>query len=247
LPDKKTVYDSILSRLKSGRSKKNEEELRDAFKTVLENLDKQHLLTQEGRQWLHKNRLPREFKLTSEMVTPEGKRHLDKLYRVHMRKKASVLGDMIKEAANEKGKKRNIQKNIARKAPLLGLAGAGFGTGYDVQNRYRGMIFGGLAGAGLGTALGYGQGKLSNKLRKSKIEKYENMPEKDFRSELGWNVALSGLSGHKIGKILAPVGHNVRLGKEVAQTAKDYADFKSTQDNRRENSIDMSGKDYDIR
>jgi|Wag4MinimDraft_13_1082653.scaffolds.fasta_scaffold00465_11 uncharacterized membrane protein YgaE (UPF0421/DUF939 family) len=99
MSDKPTIYDSIQSRLKSGRSKKNEKELREAFEQVLENLNEQHLLTQEGRKWVYKNRLPREFKLTSEMVTPEGKRHLDKLYRVHMRKKASALGNMIKEAA----------------------------------------------------------------------------------------------------------------------------------------------------
>jgi hypothetical protein len=243
MPDKKTVYDSIISRLRSGRDSKNEKELREAFKNILKQLEKQKMLTSEGKNWLHK-RIPKDFKLTSDMVNSTGKRHLDRVYKVHMRKKASVLGGMLKKAENEKGKKRNIQRAIAKKAPLLGLAGAGFGTGYDVQNRYRGMALGGLAGAGLGAAAGYSQGKLSNKLRKRKVEKYENMPESDFRNELGLSVALSGASGHGLGKILAPMGHNIRLGKEVAKTMKDYAEFKDTQNNRRENSIDID--DYDL-
>jgi hypothetical protein len=146
---------------------------------------------------------------------------------------------MLKKAENEKGKKRNIQRAIAKKAPLLGLAGAGFGTGYDVQNRYRGMALGGLAGAGLGAAAGYSQGKLSNKLRKRKVEKYENMPESDFRNELGLSVALSGIAGHHMGKSLAPLGEAARFGKGFMGVAKDMA----KQENRRENSIDV---DYDV-
>lgn len=242
--EKETVYDSILSRLRSGRDNKNEKELRESFRTVLEQLNKQQMLTQEGRKWLHKNRLPREFKLTSKMVNPTGKRHLDKVYKIHMRKKASVLGNMIKEAENEKGKKRNIQRSIAKKAPLLGLAGAGFGTGYDVQNRYRGMALGGLAGAGLGTALGYGQGKLSNKLRKRKVEKYEDMSRGNFTNDIIGNALANGIVGHKVGKILAPVGHNMRLGKEVAKTMKDYVNFEEAKEDRRVNSIDIN--DYDL-
>lgn len=94
----KTVYDSILSRMRSGRERKNEKELRQAFKTILKQLNKQQMLTSKGKEWLHKSRLPREFKLTSDMVNSTGKRHLDRVYKIHMRKKASVLGDMIKEA-----------------------------------------------------------------------------------------------------------------------------------------------------
>jgi hypothetical protein len=238
MPDKKTVYDSIISRLRSGRDSKNEKELREAFKNILKQLEKQKMLTSEGKNWLHK-RIPKDFKLTSDMVNSTGKRHLDRVYKVHMRKKASVLGGMLKKAENEKGKKRNIQRAIAKKAPLLGLAGAGFGTGYDVQNRYRGMALGGLAGAGLGAAAGYSQGKLSNKLRKRKVEKYENMPESDFRNELGLSVALNGIAGHRMGKSLAPLGEAARFGKGFMGVAKDMA----KQENRRENSIDV---DYDV-
>jgi hypothetical protein len=35
------------------------------------------------------------------MVNSTGKRHLDRMYRVHMRKKASALGGMIKKAGEK--------------------------------------------------------------------------------------------------------------------------------------------------
>lgn len=97
MPDKKTVYDSIIWRLKSGRDSRNEQDLRKHFKKMLEKLEEEKMLTNEGRKWIHR-RLPKEFELTSDMVNSTGKRHLDKKYRVHMRKKASVLSEFIKKA-----------------------------------------------------------------------------------------------------------------------------------------------------
>jgi transcriptional regulatory protein LevR len=96
----KTVYDSIIHRLKSGRDSRNEKDLREYFKEMLEKLDEQKMLKNEGKKWLHR-RLPKEFELTSDMVNSTGKRHLDRMYRVHMRKKASALGGMIKKAGEK--------------------------------------------------------------------------------------------------------------------------------------------------
>lgn len=81
------VYDSIISRIRSGRTKKDKEELRKSFKKILDKLDENNMLSQEGKKVANQYRLDDDFKLTSDMVNEQGKRFLDELYQIHMRRK----------------------------------------------------------------------------------------------------------------------------------------------------------------